>query len=204
MSESDDRFDWVRSRVVGITGKILDIGCNEGMMFSQYPNASQVTGVDIDAWDPPNYARFVQADASSLPFADNEFECAIISEVLEHVPDPVLVLKEASRVAKLIIFTVPNEYGWSKNAEPFQSKESIRAKGDEPFKFTLSNKYCRGMVDNNTKPHLFHVRYFTKEILEETLKKAGLKFSIETLEYDIRSGHHFAYFVGTAERRGGS
>lgn len=52
----------------------------------------------------------VQAYAESLPFRDAVFDAVICSEMLEHVLDPVTVLKEISRVLKpngVLLASVP-------------------------------------------------------------------------------------------------
>jgi len=195
----DARLNWVKYHAFG---KIVDIGCNEGMVFRDTPFASQVTGVDIDNWNPLNYGRFVQSDAANLPFANKEFDCAVLSEILEHVPDPVVVLKEAIRVAKCIVLSVPNEYRWSKNAEPFQSKERRLEKTPEGIAYTQSNQYCRGMVDDSTHPHLFHQRQFTREMLASAFVDAGLKYRIEEMDFDEgRLGTeplHWSFYLAVA------
>jgi len=49
-------------------------------------------------------------------------KCNTQDELLEHVSNPILVLKESRRVArKKILITVPNEYCWDHNALPFQN-----------------------------------------------------------------------------------
>jgi ubiquinone/menaquinone biosynthesis C-methylase UbiE len=45
-----------------------------------------------------NIAHAVVADAARLPFRDGAFTCVVISEVLEHMNDPVTGLREARRV----------------------------------------------------------------------------------------------------------
>ncbi len=42
----------------------------------------------------------VQADAAVLPFADECFDAAICSELLEHVPEPLRVLEEIHRIPR--------------------------------------------------------------------------------------------------------
>jgi ubiquinone/menaquinone biosynthesis C-methylase UbiE len=111
-------------------GKIVDIGCNIGETFGD-----RATNVDKrtlqqkreEAKDPnliiPN---FVHADAEKLPFKDLEYDVAVLSEILEHVDDPVKVLNEAQRIAKIIIICVPNEYEWSEDKKPFWSPDHKR------------------------------------------------------------------------------
>ena len=69
----------------------------------------QVTAVNLVRDKTPD----VQSDATALPFAANQFDIAICTEVLEHVPDPDLVIREMYRVLRVggkTIITVPFLY----------------------------------------------------------------------------------------------
>jgi SAM-dependent methyltransferase len=60
------------------------------------------------------------ADAARLPVADGVFEAALCTEVLEHVPEPVAVLKEIGRVLKprgKLLLTAP--LGSGLHQEPY-------------------------------------------------------------------------------------
>lgn len=52
--------------------------------------------VNIDANVSPDYV----CDAANMPFEDNYADIIICSEMLEHVPNPVAILKEMKRVLK--------------------------------------------------------------------------------------------------------
>jgi 2-polyprenyl-3-methyl-5-hydroxy-6-metoxy-1,4-benzoquinol methylase len=113
---------WILMKALAY-GKIIDIGCNIGDMFGE-----RATNVDIHSLEEkrkesgnPNLVipNFVQADANHLPFGNLEFDTAVLGEILEHMEDPVATLNEAQRVAKLILFSVPNEWQWSAEMKPF-------------------------------------------------------------------------------------
>jgi len=60
----------------------------------------------------PNHtlAEYPAVDIQNLPYQDASFDIVVHSDTLEHVPDPILALKECFRVLKpngYCIFTVP-------------------------------------------------------------------------------------------------
>lgn len=74
-------------RVAGVdpTTRIVDVGCGSLGLRGLAPHLD-ITGVDIV--ERPEYpGPFVRADATErLPFADDEFDFAYSSSVIEHVP----------------------------------------------------------------------------------------------------------------------
>lgn len=179
----DDRLKWVQEQC-GKDDKIVDIGGNKGHTFYGW-NRDNVTTVDIDKYDIPN---FVQADATNLPFEDKSFDIACLDEVLEHMPDPVSALKEAKRVArKKIIITVPNEHEWFKFQEPMMTiedkmklegltREELARKGNTAVEFYTGDNY----------EHLYHVRYYTLDMVKEHLMLAGIEnYTIKKLNQDV-------------------
>jgi 2-polyprenyl-3-methyl-5-hydroxy-6-metoxy-1,4-benzoquinol methylase len=103
---------------------ILDVGCGEGVLTEQWAERlaeGHVVGIDLE--DPklrsewqrrrrPNL-EFRAEEATSLTFADDEFELASAIEVLEHVPDPEATLSEMARVARRhLLVSVPREPLW--------------------------------------------------------------------------------------------
>jgi SAM-dependent methyltransferase len=88
------------------TGRLLDIGC--GNAWSSYTFAIrgfETTGVDLNrqAFEPPVFrSRLTLREGSvlSLPFEDASFDLVASYQMLEHVPDPELALREMLRVVR--------------------------------------------------------------------------------------------------------
>ena len=103
---------------------VLDVGCGEGVLTEEWAERlgdQRIVGIDLD--DPKLRAEwehrrrgnleFVTADATSLSFADDEFDLAAAIEVLEHVPDPEATVAEMARVAERhLLVSVPREPLW--------------------------------------------------------------------------------------------
>jgi len=76
------------------TGKTLDIGCSGGPYAQYFPNR---IGVDIKKAPEVD----VVADAHDLHmFKDEEFDCVLCTEVLEHLHTPAQAIQEMRRVLK--------------------------------------------------------------------------------------------------------
>lgn len=94
--------------------EILDLGCAVGNYSRRLASLGyRVKGADIN----PEYIRIARErgvdayviEGDVLPFPDRSFDSVLLFEVLEHLPDPDRVLREAARVArKNVILTAPN------------------------------------------------------------------------------------------------
>jgi 2-polyprenyl-3-methyl-5-hydroxy-6-metoxy-1,4-benzoquinol methylase len=103
---------------------VLDVGCGEGVLtveFADRLEGGRVVGIDLD--DPELKAEWARRtrpnlefrveEATSLSFADDSFDMACATEVLEHVPDPEATLSEMARVAsRHLLLSVPREPLW--------------------------------------------------------------------------------------------
>jgi len=96
-------------------GNMLDIGCGQ-MPYKKFiisnSEVNEYTGLDIEyalVYDE-NVSPDITWDGKTMPFEDNFFDCAIGTEVLEHCPEPEILLKETFRVLKpggVLFFSVP-------------------------------------------------------------------------------------------------
>jgi SAM-dependent methyltransferase len=103
---------------------VLDVGCGEGVLTEQWAERlgdGRVVGIDLDdpklraAWDTRRRGNleFRAEDATSLSFADDEFDLVAAIEVLEHLPDPEATTAEMARVARSrLLVSVPREPLW--------------------------------------------------------------------------------------------
>jgi len=108
-------FEAIKNNLSDFSGKFLDVGCGK-MPYKGYilknSAVSKYVGLDIESaliYDE-NCSPDLLWDGSKIPLEENSFDCAFATEVLEHCPEPEVVLKEVLRVLKpggRFFFTVP-------------------------------------------------------------------------------------------------
>ena len=143
--------------------KAFDIGCGLGYFTSLLAERGDVYGVDIDR-ESLEFAHkqcgasFLLANALSLPFKNSTFDYILASEIIEHLPDEKIFLKELKRVAKkgaIIVLTTPSLDGL------LQTSNICHESGTE-----------------------YHYRDgYRKEELTEILESAG--FEVVRIEYNM-------------------
>jgi SAM-dependent methyltransferase len=98
--------------------RVLDIGCGDGVLLevlhARRPGW-RLAGVEIAeaavriARDRVPYAAVELYDGAALPFEDAAFDLGVLSHVVEHVADPVAVLRESARACRALVVEVPLE-----------------------------------------------------------------------------------------------
>lgn len=156
------RFREVLSEITPVEGAVLDVGCHSGT-FTQAVltkvGSQEIYGIDVShsaidlARKRINTGHFEVGDASKLPFKSNFFKVGFCLEMLEHVDDPVAVLREIKRVlikgSKLYIL-VPSDNRLFKLVW---------------FLWTMYYSHWRHA----------HVQSYSKNALETVLKRIGFK-----------------------------
>ena len=146
---------WTRSALLQGIGRqppdaaIADLGCSTGYLLEDlqraHPEATLI-GVDLvvagllKAHETVPGARLLHADACKLPLADASVDAIVSANLLEHVPDDELALREAARIlrpggiAALVVPAGPRTYDYY---DRFLGHERRYARGE------LARK-CRG------------------------------------------------------------
>ena len=150
-------------------GTVLDVGCGDGLLLTLLKQKGIIAeGVDIS---PEGVAKCVAAGFVAkvhsvdgpLPYQDRSFDTVVLLDVLEHVYDPAVVLREVARVARMqVIVSVPN----------FSS-------------LPARLQTLHGEVPENNRPHKGHVYWFNDAVLRGVVHDAGL--AIETLRMNTFS-----------------
>ena len=139
-------------------------------------NCLKLFGIDVFKQDLGNGVSYIKHDINKmLPFKNAEFDCVILGEVIEHVPDTDKLLIEINRILKKegrLIISTPNLACWANRLillfgiQPLFTEVSYRKVLGRKFK----------VLGQGNKP-VGHLRIFTKNSLQDILIENN--FSIE-------------------------
>ena len=134
-------YRWASQLATGAS--VLDIGCGEGYGTAELARTARlVIGLDLDLPTleharrryPAANLTWVRASAERLPFRAASFQLICCFQVLEHLPDPERLLREARRVlvpGGHLILTTPNRPAVFSGLNPHHAREydeaSLRA-----------------------------------------------------------------------------
>lgn len=152
-------------KLVGGNKRVLDLGCAEGdLARALREQGCRVSGVELDAAAAekarPDLEECLVADLQTLDlaaaFPESRFDVLVFGDVLEHLVDPLALLRQAKHVLApggYVVISIPNIAHGSIRLSLLAGEFRYR---------TL------GLLDET------HVRFFTRETLYRLLIDAGL------------------------------
>ena len=109
--------------------KLLDVGCGIGTISLELQKQGfEVYGIDFSSVAikkaKENGIKAIECDLDKegIPFEDNYFDVVWAGDIVEHVFDPIFLLKEISRVVKpsgKVLLTTPNDFHLKKRLSVF-------------------------------------------------------------------------------------
>lgn len=147
--------------------RILDIGSSNNFLEKYIKEENKIKYIGIDITGSPTILSNVE---NGLPFRNNSFHIVIASEIIEHIIDTDLFLKECKRVLKqngILILTTPNLGSWINRIRLLFGKQP---------------QYCEYTLRESDAGH---VRCYTASALIKQLKEHY--FEILNLEGDLIS-----------------
>ena len=140
------------------TGRFVDVGCATGFFINGIKNNSrwEVYGTDFGE-SAVRYARdalklnVVQGDLADAHFPDQHFDYVHVNNVLEHVLDPLSLLKECRRIVKpdgVFFLSVPNGYNDSLDLIEFFNVEHQPARSKNGHIFFFKAKTLNRLFEH--------------------------------------------------------
>ncbi|MEM4406469.1 MAG: class I SAM-dependent methyltransferase [Candidatus Methanomethylicaceae archaeon] len=174
---ADDEYDFPDRKITdGLEirgGRILNLGCGTANDTWWLASANQVVGLDYALSGLYVAQRHgvvgVIGDLNlspNLPFKDGVFDVAICKDILEHVLEPIAVLREVRRVLKddgYVVISVPNHFYLPMRIRILLGKGLM-------WKSIGSDHSCY-----NEEWNYMHIRFFTYKGFRRFLHAAGFR-----------------------------
>ena len=159
---------------------LVEIGCGDGAVLAELGARGVAHARDGFELSPPaaeiarerGVARRVEVfDGLDVPAEDDAYELAVLSHVLEHVPEPMSLLREAARVAPAVLVEVPLE----------------------------DNRSARRDGKREEAARIGHIQFFDRAAVHALIRVAGLTVAAE-LSDPLPYAHH-AFFAESPRAR---
>ena len=186
----DEKLDILEKHVSSKSRKILDIGSGPGFFLRRARQRKwQVLGIE------PSPIAYNHSKKHNIPTIQKffhqvnikqigKFDVIHIFDVLEHVNDPISMLKKSYSLLKrggMIVVEVPNDFN------PLQ-KVVQKVLGKKEYWITLSS-------DSKNSGNLDHINYFDFSTISDVLTRTGFKIILKEstfpLELFLLMGHDY-------------
>jgi SAM-dependent methyltransferase len=171
--------------LAGPADRVVEVGCGDGALLAELSRrgfGKSLAGFDISeaaielarGRSIPRVTRLEMFDGHTLPADAGSFDLALLSHVLEHVPEPAPLLRETARVARRVLMEVPLE----------------------------RNVSARRFVSRQRSAEAGHLDALDRDSVRALVESAGLRVERELLDPMPREVHTFFADTPVARARG--
>lgn len=174
-SQERDRIAKLLLKRVSPSSPIIDIGCGKGEMLStllaygfknlygtefgsMYDESKKLETINVLPYNLVDLCGWCQEENKS-------FECAILINVFEHVPEPINMMEMIKKIISpsgILMFIVPNDFSTLQSVYLEKTKR-------KPWFLTLPD----------------HINFFSLNTIDKVVEKAGYEVLHKTVQYPL-------------------
>lgn len=121
------------TELAGSGNRIVELACGLSPFIAEVPSFKERYGVDFSpktlekASERYPQVKYMLADCRETPFEDKFFDVSVAGEVIEHLRNPEILIKEMARITKrrMIISSAHMEYDEAEHLWEFEEKDFI-------------------------------------------------------------------------------
>lgn len=176
--------------------RLLDIGSGTGSVIAhlaKFNFAEEYYAIDIveEAMNilccRTDIHALVEAkvfDGSHIPYADQTFDMAVLSHVVEHLSNPVILIQEAVRVAKFVLIEVPLE----NNLHTLFKVNLFKSKYREEIGHVqwFDKKKLRKLLSEECKVEIVHLGLVCLPDEVYLFQKTGIRRIVSRMQLSVR------------------
>lgn len=124
---------WARRARIGLSDRVLDVGCGQGRYLHELARMgfSSLTGIDLFVAQDTTFVDGVKIFKKNLNELKGPFDFIMLHHSFEHMPDPLATLKEVHRLlipGKLALIRIPliSSLAWKKYSTHWVSLDAPR------------------------------------------------------------------------------
>jgi SAM-dependent methyltransferase len=173
-------------------GSLLDVGAGIGQFLHlAQPHFREVAGIEIsasaiDIAQKKYGLRLIRGEIQAIDFSGKQFDNITIFHVLEHVPNPKLVVERCAQLLNkggTLVIAVPNEL----QSLRMKARKLLGRMGVRKFQKISKSGLPKIVLDGSLGE--IHLSHFTPDVLRGLVERSGLSVVSDSLDpYYVATG----------------